>query len=357
MSESSSIGIAGAGLIGRMTALELLQHGYQVTLFDRDVPDGTGSCGAVGAGMLAPACELETAPPSISDLGALALDRWPSILEQLPDPVFFQREGTVVVAHPHDTADLNRFVGQLRPHADDRLVWHDRAALRELEPGLSDSFTGGWYVRDEGQVDNQQLMAALSNHLHAHTTWRAGCEVRTCEDRTISWEAAGETGQETFDWVIDCRGLGARGDLPLRGVRGEVIRLEAPDVTLKRPVRMMHPRYPLYIVPRTAPLFLIGASSIESDDMSPISVRSMMELLSAAYALHPAFGEARVISTAVQCRPAFTDNHPRVSIDGHCIQANGLYRHGFLLAPAVSDLIHRLIRGADTTEYRPLLRC
>jgi len=64
-----------------------------------------------------------------------------------------------------------------------------------------------------------------------------------------------------------------------------------------------------------------------------------------------------VISTAVQCRPAFTDNHPRVSIDGHCIQANGLYRHGFLLAPAVSDLIHRLIRGADTTEYRPLLRC
>jgi glycine oxidase len=139
--------------------------------------------------------------------------------------------------------------------------------------------------------------------------------------------------------VIDCRGLGARPQWPqLRGVRGEVLRVHAPEVTLQRPVRLVHPRYPLYIAPKPGQVFVIGATEIESEDMSAPSVRSTLELLSAAYAVHTGFAEARILEMATQCRPTLPDNLPalRAPAPG-VLQINGLYRHGFMVAPAVLD--------------------
>ena len=124
----------------------------------------------------------------------------------------------------------------------------------------------------------------------------------------------------------------------LRGVRGEMVVVRSPDVSLQRPVRMLHPRMPLYIVPRGNGLFMIGATMIESERRGPVSVRSAVELLNAAYALHPAFGEAEIVELGADLRPAFPDNLPRIAIDGERIGVNGLYRHGFLIAPALAEL-------------------
>ena len=53
--------------------------------------------------------------------------------------------------------------------------------------------------------------------------------------------------------VIDCRGLSARDEQPgLRGVKGEMILIETAEVQLARPVRLIHPRWPLYVIPREA---------------------------------------------------------------------------------------------------------
>ena len=155
--------------------------------------------------------------------------------------------------------------------------------------------------------------------------------------RLIRREIHTATEVHSFDLAVDCRGMGAQPDLSeLRGVRGEVIYLEAPEVNLSRPVRLMHPRYPIYIVPRPGNQYVIGASQIESEDRGPITLRSTMELLSAAYALHTGFAEARIIGTYTNCRPAFPDNLPRIMVDDGRIRINGLYRHGFLLAPVVA---------------------
>ena len=88
--------------------------------------------------------------------------------------------------------------------------------------------------------------------------------------------------------VIDCRGFAARDALPeLRGVRGEMLLVRTREISLRRPVRLLHPRIPLYIAPRADGVFMIGATMIESADQGGVSVRSAIELLSAAYALHP----------------------------------------------------------------------
>ena len=154
---------------------------------------------------------------------------------------------------------------------------------------------------------------------------------------TIQFESE-RRPDETDGIVIDCRGLFARDTQPdLRGVKGEMVIVETDEIVLSRPVRLIHPRWPLYIIPRANNQFMIGATSIERED-DGVSVRSALELLSAAYAVHPAFGEARIVEIGSGLRPAFPDNLPRIAIDNRKIAVNGLYRHGFLLAPALAEL-------------------
>ena len=167
---------------------------------------------------------------------------------------------------------------------------------------------------------------------------RAGVEVVLGAD----WQGEATAGE----LAIDCRGLGARKDLPdLRGVRGERLILRTREIALRRPVRLLHPRHPIYVVPWADGLFMVGATVIESDDDGPISVRSALELLGMAYALHPAFGEAQVVDAAAGVRPALADNVPKIIVRGSTIHVNGLYRHGFLLAPALAELVAEYLDG------------
>jgi glycine oxidase len=119
-------------------------------------------------------------------------------------------------------------------------------------------------------------------------------------------------------------------------VKGEMLLLRLAELALSRPVRLLHPRLPVYVVPRGDGLFMVGATMIESDEDTRISARSMLELLSAAYALHPAFGEAHIVEISTGVRAAFPDNLPRLQRAGGVLYVNGLYRHGFLLAPALA---------------------
>jgi glycine oxidase len=330
-----SAGIAGAGLVGRVLAWELLRQGWEITIFDADTRGGGQSCAYTGAGMLAPYCELETAEPVIAELGARSLNLWPGIIESLPEPVFFQREGSLVVSHPRDYGAFADFATRVRRALPEGAEMRELGAceLRKLEPELQ--VNRGIFFPDEGQVDNRGLLLALSAGLEG-VTWH--------EETAVQDLQPGRIGEARFDWVFDCRGLGATDFYKeLRGVRGEVVLLRAPEVNLGRPVRVMHPRYPLYVVPRPENRYVIGATSIESDDRAPIKVRGMLELLSAAYAIHPGFAEAQLVGTSVNCRPAFPDNLPRVDTADGITRINGLYRHGFLLTPAlVKQAVHEL---------------
>lgn len=326
-----SAGIAGAGLAGRMLAWQLLQRGWQVTLFDADTREARQSCSYTGAGMLAPYCELETAEPIIAELGARSLELWPEIIDSLPQPVFFQQNGSLVVSHPRDHGAFADFATRVRRALPDpaQMCEVRNRELRALEPQLAEQVSRGLYFPGEGQVDNRELLLALATGL-SEVTWHSETPVPEVRPGKI-------LGQR-FDWTFDCRGLGARDHFSeLRGVRGELVHVIAPDVTLERPIRVMHPRYPLYVVPRRDHRFVIGATSIECDDKGPITVRGTLELLSAAYAIHPGFAEARLVDTSVNCRPAFSDNLPRLEVSDGLARINGLYRHGFLLTPALIE--------------------
>lgn len=142
-----------------------------------------------------------------------------------------------------------------------------------------------------------------------------------------------------FDFVIECSGLGKLNNKNIRAVRGEIIEIHAPEIKISRPIRLSHYRYPVYIAPRVNGKYLIGATEIESKDFSPVSVRSAIELLNSSLRISKRFSEARINLLSNNCRPAYNDNLPKITIRKDYISANGLFRHGYLLSPLIADLI------------------
>jgi glycine oxidase len=293
------------------------QAGHDVTLHERSDATMTQSTSYWAGGMLAPWCEAETSEPVIVRLGIRSLDLW---REHFPQTPF---NGSLVLAHPRDRVDFERFAKLTSGHR--RL---DAEAMTELEPSLEGRFRDGLFYADEGHVEPRRILPEL----HARFVAAGGT-------LKFNSDVSAEECVDSCDGIaIDCRGLAARDtQQDLRGVKGEMILIETDEIELSRPVRLIHPRWPLYVIPRGGNRFMLGATSIESED-NGVSVRSALELLSAAYAVHPAFAEARIVEFGSGLRPAFPDNLPRIAIDNRKIAVNGLYRHGFLLAPALAEL-------------------
>jgi glycine oxidase len=322
----SAVTIIGAGIAGAWQALLFAQAGHDVTLHEQGDSGLMLSTSHWAGGMLAPWCESESAEPVISRLGLRSLDLW---RQELPDTPF---NGSLVLAHARDRNDFERFARLTSGHS--RL---DAAALAALEPSLEGRFRDALFFPDEGHVEPRRVLPKLHEKIVA-----AGGRIRF----NSAVEASDLDGL-----VIDCRGLAARdAQADLRGVKGEMILIETAEVQLARPVRLIHPRWPLYVIPRENNLFMLGATSIEAEDTG-VSVRSALELLGAAYAVHPAFGEARIIEFGSGLRPAFPDNLPRIAVDEDRIAVNGLYRHGFLIAPALAELtLNYVARGQIDNE-------
>ncbi len=340
------IGIAGAGLAGRLLAWRLASAGCHVSLFDAKRRGDLTSASQTAAAMLSPLAELAVSDDAVFELGQRSMLLWPEWLAQLATRVYFRQDGTVVVAHTQDGASLEHFSRLLHhklPAASKAQVQTlDAAALAQVEPTLAGRFNGGLFLAGEGQLANDQLLAALAIELdNLGVQWHEGQAVEGVEQKVIVCADQ----KHAVDVAVDARGVGSKSALPgLRGVRGEVLRVECKSVTLQRPVRLMHPRYQLYVAPRPNGELVVGATELESEDAGPVTVRSVLELASALHSLHPAFGEARVLRMSAALRPALDDHRPRVEQLGGVWHINGLYRHGYLCAPAlVSDLVGKLL--------------
>jgi glycine oxidase len=339
------IAIAGAGLLGRLLAWRLLDSGKKVTLFEAGsftpgMSENLRAAAFTAAGMIAPLSEATVSDINVYHMGEYALQQWPLWLETLghSQETLFFKHGSLVVAHPQDISELEQLERDLQfviPHCKSyRRVGQQH--IRALEPDLNPLFSSGLFLEEEGHIHNRELLSVIGNRIIS-----LGANLRDHTSVNVSpYKITTETSEENFDLVIDCRGIGAKiQQTQLRGVRGETLHVETKEIRLQRPVRLMHPRYQLYIVPKPKNCFIIGATQIESEDRSPITLQSSLELSSALYTLAPAFAEAHIVEMDTNLRPAYRDNLPNVNIHEGLITANGLFRHGYLLAPAVVNNI------------------
>lgn len=334
------IAIVGAGLLGRLLAFSL-RRDATITLFDQDNGDASQSAAYLAAAMLAPLAESAESSHGLMRLGEESLKMWPKILQQLPEEVFLQQSGSLLLAFEQDLASLTTLQHNLKA---DNYRTVGMTEIKQLEPEINNRFHYGIYLPDEGQLDNRHLLEVLGKVLQsqANIEWCSHANAEIQGQRLI----INQKPLEGFDWIIDCRGLGAKpNQSDLRGVRGEVIRLHAPQVNLNRPVRLMHPRYPIYIAPKPNHQFVVGATQLESEDRRQPTVRSTLELLSACFSVHSGFAEAEILQNRSGLRPAYLDNEPQMRVQGKVISLNGMYRHGYLLSPVMVDLCRNYLLG------------
>lgn len=293
--------VIGDGVTGLCVATALAERGEPVEVI---TAEQHGAASHWAGGMLAPWCEGESAPEEVIALGQHSASWWSARIHGV------EHHGTLVVAPARDTPELNRFARMTREHQ-----WVEPATL---EPALEGRFARGLFFAGEAHLDPRSAL----HQLHM-TLQRSGVPFHS-----------GQPGGT----VIDCRGIHAATDLPgLRAVRGEMLILHSEEVQFSRPIRLLHPRFPCYLVPRAGGRFMLGATMVESDNSSPISARAMMELLSAAWAIHPALAEARIVESGTGLRPAYHNNIPAISHQNGIWFLNGMYRHGFLLAPVMAE--------------------
>lgn len=317
--DAMHIDIVGAGVGGLCAATLFAERGCQVRIVsDSEGPDDS-CCSWWAGGMLAPYCELENSEPDVAALGAEAAGFWQ---QRVPG---VENRGSLVLVTRRDKPDLAQFAARTEAYTP-----VDMHGIAELEPDLDGRFADGLHFATESHLDPRQALQALYRELQTNprVTFETG--------RRLSAEELAHHSPDA-DWRIDCRGLAARDTFSdLRGVKGEMLLLHQPELSLRRPVRLLHPRYPIYVVPRDEHVFMVGATMLESDAREHAKARSLMELLNAAWALHPLFGDADVLEIGTDARPAWPDNIPRVRRRGRVLYLNGLFRHGFLCAPALA---------------------
>lgn len=302
--------VVGAGVAGLWAARELLARGLRPRILDRAGPPGPHCCSWWAGGMLAPDCEGATADPAALVRGRGAARAWAGVTK-------VARRGTLVLAPERDRSDLDSFARRAGGH-----VQVDGEEIARLEPDLAARHRRGLFFRGEAHLDPRRALADLADGLAAEG-------VRIEREDVRPGDVAGP--------VVDCRGLAGRDALPgLRAVRGEMIVLRSSEISLSRPVRLLHSRHPLYVAPRGEGLFMLGATQIESESPSGVTARAALELMSSAYALDPRFGEAEIVEMGADLRPAFPDNAPRIVLRGRILHLNGLFRHGYLMAPALA---------------------
>lgn len=349
-----ALDVLGAGVIGLSIAWRAARRGWSVRILDGALgaaPRPGGSASWVAGGMLAPYSEAWPGHERLLRLGMRSLERWPEFAAELAE---FAPRGTVLAAQETvvvgaTAADLQALAPGFESARAVGLDWRRRARseLREAEPGLAADVRGGWLLPQEPAADNRALLAALAS------------AARSLGVEFIA-ESPDQLPRSGADRVVVAAGAGSPAllpKLPVRPVKGEILRLAATEKTApppRRTIRALVRGRHVYLVPRHDGV-VVGATELEGDDRAGVSAQAVAELLSDAIAVLPGLADYDLVEAAAGFRPVTPDRCPVLGWSGpdgpgRCLVATGHGRDGMLLAPLTAALAVDLLEEAPVGE-------
>jgi glycine oxidase len=308
--------------------------------------------------MLAPVTETTFTEQALLQLNLASLNRYADFVaevEQASDlPAGLRRTPNLSVAYDaDDAARLTAFADFLARagHPGERLTSRE---CRRHEPLLSPAIRSGLLVEGDWSCDNRLLWWALieaGHRIGVHEMPGFVHRVTSAEGRVTGVELA--NGQTiSAGWVVVANGAWARQigglpDLPVRPVKGQIVRLDpgrlpAPTLTIRAYSRGSE----IYLVPREGGReVVLGATVEELGFDHRVTAGAVYELLRDGRTVMPMTAEYTLAETSVGWRPGTPDNAPilgRCDLDGLAL-ATGHYRNGVLLTPITADVISNLI--------------
>ena len=356
----TDVAVAGGGLIGLSTAWRAAQRGLSVTVVD-DSP-GTGAS-AAAAGMLAPVTEAGYREEALLRLGLASVQRWPGFAADVERatgmPVGLRTAGTIVVGFDEDDV---RELAALHAYQQELGLSAERLTPREArrrEPSLTPRVRGGLLVAGDHSVDGRALHAALLTAAQA-----AG--VRLVRDRVTGLHGVGgrATGLETTDGgtiaadaVVLAQGahsgaLPGVPPLPVRPVKGQILRLAGATGLLEGTVRALVRGRHVYLVPYAGDRLIVGATTEDRGFDPTVTAGGVHDLLHDAIDVVPGITELELAETLARWRPGTPDNAPLLgpsSLPG-LVLATGHHRNGVLLTPVTAEATAELLAGGALPE-------
>jgi glycine oxidase len=326
------VAVVGGGIVGLSVAWRCAQRGHDVTVYD---PHAGGGAALVAAGMLAPVAETAFGEVDLRDLLVTSAARWPSFAAELGEAsgvdVGYRSDGTLFVALTDDDhAELNRLVGFYRRVGRDVIALTARE-LRDREPLLSPRVRGGAFAPGDHQVDPRRVLEAL------------GTLGLTVEPRTVA-----SLDELDADVTVVAAGVGSAGltGLPVRPVKGQSLRLRAPEAPVRHVIRGYVNRRHVYVVPRVGGEIVVGATEEERGPDTTVTAGAVLDLLRGAVDLVPGLAECVLTETLAGLRPGTPDNAPIIGrLSPTVLVATGHYRNGVLLTPITADVVAGLVDG------------
>jgi glycine oxidase len=313
-----------------------------------------GGTSRVAAGMLAPGAEADPreARTLASNLASAKL--YPRFVDELEEAsgenAGYLTCGTLLAARDSDEAEALARELKLRRHfglAVHRLL---PSQARSLEPSLAPTVRLALQFPEDHAVDPRRLASALAVAAsRAGAVLRGGAEVtelrvkgtRIADVVLANGEVfrPGEVVVASGAWSSEIDGLPADAQVPLRPVKGQILRLSDPagPGLLSRVLRT----FDGYVVPRGDGRYVLGATVEERGFDTSATAGAVFELLRGAIELLPGLSELVIDELGAGLRPATPDNVPAVgpgALDG-LHWAIGHYRHGILLAPLTAAIV------------------
>ncbi|WP_186648362.1 FAD-dependent oxidoreductase [Fluviispira vulneris] len=335
------VGIIGAGILGRLIAIELFKRKYKVTIFEKSDANSSGSCTTTAAGMLAPWSESYESSQLVFELGVTSLKLWPNILKTLNSTHLFKRQGTAHLTLYRERHKLEHFFEHLKKrNIHFEAIKINSENKKEFVGEFSQEYSFGYYFPQEATLNPMEFILKCNDFFKENKiSFNYNHIVTFYENNKITTDQ----GDFYFDSVINTMGLGAKNVFEkskesLRGVRGSLVLVHAPLVNIHSVIRLTHLRYPIYIVPRGNNKYIIGATSHETECLKPITVESLLELLSVAAHFDKGFLEANLLDQRVNLRPTFMDGSPHFYSQNGIHYINGLHRNGITISPALANI-------------------
>jgi glycine oxidase len=332
--ETVDVIVAGAGIIGLSTALELAKSGLRVRVVEKGHAMGEASWAA--AGMLAPLDpDLDK---RLVDFAALSARLYPEYLASVE-----RLSGRKVPLRTHATLHA---VDGASESASPYAISAAEAAKRV--PGLVTKGRSFLWL-EESSLDPRDLCVALPVAAAA-----AGVELIeetevmgvTCQARSVAVKT--QKGTMSAGSFVNCCGAWAGRAQPIASAvepwKGQMHTVQLPD-GLDLPYVLRTPE--VYLVPRGNGSVVVGATVERAGFDRQVEPSALAWLGVLAADLWPPIGKAPVLASWTGLRPGTRDGLPLIGSAGepNCWVATGHFRNGILLAPATGLLVRQLLQG------------
>lgn len=357
----ADVAVVGGGIVGLAVAHELCERGRGVVVLDDGARAGNSTQAA--AGMLAPAAEADVELPGLCAFRQWSHSLYPEFVARVEraagSDCGLRTAGTLLVALDRDhAAELERLRAIIQEQGFSTQAL-DAPQILEMEPGLSPRVVGGVLLPQDFHVDQRRLVQALRVAVAAQggKLWHDVRVQSVSADGHIGGDRSGNGARFALrarqvvvaggSWTnVELASPCAR--LPIRPVKGQVVRLYAPGL-LRRVVRTPD----VYVVPHGDGELVVGATVEEQGFDARPTAGAVFDLLRHAWRVLPGIYDLPLRELSVGFRPCARDHRPLIGhVEGRVYVASAHYRNGILQAPGTARLLGLLL--CDDTVH-PLL--